>query len=224
MEEIPSPPLSEEQPSSQKPGSYQCPDLSGVRLQVGDRAVIVFDNVNLRSYAQVPDDYDSNIVTELREGATMTITGGPECSHNGTWWEVEIDSGYVGWMREFVPDNRLLDTSSNSSMIPQTPAQPLSTPVPQIPSCPDALPTRVQVGMTIRVTTNTTNEVPYLGIRPKPTLDSHKKFELFSGEKMTVLDGPVCANDSYFWYISSAKGEGWVREGNTKFYFVDPVQ
>ena len=92
------------------------------------------------------------------------------------------------------------------------------------PSCPGALETRVEVGMTIEVTTNQENPVPRLGIRPQPTLDTHKMFELVSGERMLVLDGPECANDSYFWYITSSRGDGWVREGNTEFYFVDPVQ
>ena len=91
-------------------------------------------------------------------------------------------------------------------------------------SCPGALPTRVRVGITIEVTTNQTNPVPKLGIRPEPTLDSKKQFELLSGENMSVIGGPVCSDTSYFWYIDSNKGTGWVREGNPEFYFVDPLQ
>ena len=91
-------------------------------------------------------------------------------------------------------------------------------------SCPGALPTRVQVGITIEVTTNQTNPVPKLGIRPEPTLDAKKQFELLSGARMTVTGGPVCSDTSYFWNIDSDGGAGWVREGNTEFYFVDPLQ
>jgi Mg-chelatase subunit ChlD len=201
--------------NSELPANYTCPDLSDVRLRVGYRAAIVFDKVNLRTYAQVPDDHDSNVVAELERNTKITVIGGPECSHNGTWWEIQTDSGYTGWMRELTSGQRLLDTLLNASSLPSSPSSP------QIPLCPGSLPTRIQVGMTIQVTTS--GNVPKLGIRPKPTLDIQKQFELISGEKMSVLDGPVCANESYFWYINSAKGKGWVREGNTEFYFVDPL-
>jgi len=93
---------------------------------------------------------------------------------------------------------------------------------PQAVVCPSALPTRVRVGMTIRVTTS--GKVDKLGIRSQPDLDAQRTFQLLSGEQMTVLDGPVCANESYFWYITSARGDGWVREANEEFYFVDPLQ
>ena len=72
--------------------------------------------------------------------------------------------------------------------------------------------------MTIEVTRS--GNVARLGIRPQPTLDANKGFEFEPGEQMTVLGGPSCSNNSYFWYISSQKGEGWVREGNGVFYFL----
>lgn len=101
--------------NNELPSNYTCPDLSDVRLRMGYRAKLVFEKVNLRTYAQVPDDYDSNIVTELDEGTLMTVTGGPECSHDGTWWEVKTDNGEKGWLREFLPNNRLLDIAPSSS-------------------------------------------------------------------------------------------------------------
>lgn len=212
--------------------NYSCPDLANVRLHVGDRAVIVFDDVNLRTYAQVPDDYYANIVTELHKNTQMTVIGGPECAHSGTWWEIKTDSGYRGWMREFTSSNRLLDVlatnssansgnSSSGSSSSGTSGTSSSSSL-QIPSCSGSLPTQVyQLGMTIRVTTN--GRVPKLGIRPDPTLESHKMHTLPSGTQMTVLDGPICSDNSYFWFVNTPNGKGWVREGNTEFYFIDPV-
>ena len=91
-------------------------------------------------------------------------------------------------------------------------------------TCPGALDTRVEVGMTFEVTTSQINPVPSLGVRPQPTLGAHKTFELVSGERMLVLDGPECSDDSYFWYITSSRGDGWVREANTEYYYLDPIQ
>ena len=110
-----------------------------------------------------------------------------------------------------VPSLTPTDTPTNT---------PTDMPTPR-PNLCGPLPTRVRVGMTIQVTTS--GQVTRLGIRPEPTLDSNKIFELLPGDQMTVLDGPVCSYDSYFWHISSQEGVGWVREGNGVFYFVDPL-
>jgi caspase domain-containing protein len=110
--------------------------------------------------------------------------------------------------------------SRTPSLIPTLTPSPIDMDTPTSNPCGN-LATRVSVGMTIEVTTS--GNVARLGIRPQPTLDVNKIFELEPGERMTVLSGPKCSNDSYFWYISSQEGDGWVREGNGVFYFVDPV-
>jgi hypothetical protein len=94
---------------------------------------------------------------------------------------------------------------------------PATTPIPTIPPSCGTLPTRVAIGMTIQVLTES------IGIRPQPNLNTHKMFELLAGDTMTVLNGPSCSDNSYFWYITSELGNGWVREGNNIIYFVEPV-
>jgi hypothetical protein len=117
----------------------------------------------------------------------------------------------------------LISTATPTYTLTFTPTFTLAptTPPPTTSDPCGPLPTRVAVGMTIQVTTS--GQVAKLGIRPQPTLASSKIFELLPGDPMTVLNGPVCSDNSYFWYINSQKGEGWVREGNGVFYFVDPV-
>ena len=88
---------------------YQCPDLGSVRLQLGMTAQVNYEKVNLRSSPEVPSDWDANILTALSNGEKVTIIGGPECVYDGTWWEVETESGYIGWMRELTTDSRLLE-------------------------------------------------------------------------------------------------------------------
>jgi hypothetical protein len=165
---------------------------------------------------------DAKKMFELLSGERMQVLDGPVCANDSFFWYVSTSKG-DGWVREGNTEFYFVDPLGQSSTIPapKEPTQPPPPPAPQISACPGALSTRVQVGMNIRVTTS--GKVPKLGIRPQPTLDSKKQFELKSGEQMQVLDGPVCANDSYFWYINSTKGKGWVREGNTEFYFVDPL-
>ncbi len=90
------------------PENYMCPDLDNVTLYIGAKASVAFDNVSLRSYAKVPNVWDANIIAILDKGDKVTIIGGPTCSHDGTWWETETKQGKTGWMREFLPDKRLL--------------------------------------------------------------------------------------------------------------------
>ena len=118
------------------------------------------------------------------------------------------------------PTNTPYPTATN---LPPTPVPTNTKKTTAVVQCQGALPSQITyVGMTIRVTTN--GRVPKLGIRPEPTLESHKFTELKSGTEMVVYDGPVCANESYFWYVNTPNGFGWVREGNTEFYFIDPVR
>ena len=45
-----------------------------------------------------------------------------------------------------------------------------------------------------------------------------------AGRKMEILKGPVCSEDSYWWYIRSEQGfEGWSREGDDEDYWIDPL-
>jgi hypothetical protein len=41
---------------------------------------------------------------------------------------------------------------------------------------------------------------------------------------MVILEGPKCAESSYWWYIRSEQGfEGWAREGDNEDYWIDPL-
>lgn len=88
--------------------NYTCDDLNGVKLNLGDNAKVIWPKVNLRSSPVVPQVWDANIVAQVEEGVNVTIIGGPECAHEGTWWEVRTENGNTGWMREFVSDGYLL--------------------------------------------------------------------------------------------------------------------
>ncbi|MCC6500997.1 MAG: hypothetical protein IT313_12090 [Anaerolineales bacterium] len=88
-------------PTSQTPTpKYWCDDLSYVKLKVGDRAKVVWEKVNLRTAPIVPEEYYENSIAKVDKGTHLTIIGGPACAHNGTWWQVRLQNGLVGWMRE----------------------------------------------------------------------------------------------------------------------------
>jgi hypothetical protein len=66
--------------------------------------------------------------------------------------------------------------------------------------------------------------VPKLGIRHKPGKENKKFDELQSGEMFEIISGPECSDNSYWWYVYTDSGlEGWLRESNDEFYFIDPM-
>ncbi len=83
------------------PDDYRCSDIEKVQLYVGVTAVCGDMPVNVRSEPEVPERTQSNVVYFLESGETFTIIGGPHCAHYGTWWQIKVKSGAVGWVREY---------------------------------------------------------------------------------------------------------------------------
>lgn len=61
-----------------------------------------------------------------------------------------------------------------------------------------------------------------LNLREGPGTDFPTLKRLDPGENLFVLEGPACA-DGYTWYKVIHRGtEGWVAEGDTRRYYVEP--
>lgn len=77
-------------------------------LYVGITARVVWPKVNVRSYPQVPIDWDANIITTVSQDDVVEVIGGPACAHEGYWWKVRTSAGHIGWMREAGKDRTFL--------------------------------------------------------------------------------------------------------------------
>lgn len=75
-----------------------CPGAPPQRLDVNEMAYICTstDTVKLRE----GPGKGYSVIKSLVPGADVKITGGPKCGDNWSWWQVETESGYVGWMSE----------------------------------------------------------------------------------------------------------------------------
>ncbi len=78
--------------------SSSCPGAPPQKLEVGDKAYVCTrtDSVRLRDGA----GKQYNTIKSLVPGADIKIVGGPKCADNWSWWKVETESGYVGWIAE----------------------------------------------------------------------------------------------------------------------------
>lgn len=75
-----------------------CPGAPPQRLEVGEMAYVCTsnDSVKLREGA----GKNFSIIKSLIPGADLKVVGGPKCNDNWSWWQVETESGFVGWMSE----------------------------------------------------------------------------------------------------------------------------
>ena len=97
-----------------------------MRLSIGANAQVAAAKLNLRSTPRVPSDYAANIIKEIFKDDRLIVIGGPECSHDGTWWQVQTESDETGWVREALADQRLVRLAgaaeeTESTLTPSTP-------------------------------------------------------------------------------------------------------
>lgn len=75
-----------------------CPGAPTQRLNIGEMAYVctATDSVKLRE----GPGKNYSVIKSLVPGADLKVIGGPTCADNWSWWKVETESGYVGWMSE----------------------------------------------------------------------------------------------------------------------------
>jgi Bacterial SH3 domain len=42
----------------------------------------------------------ANSIVSLPVKSQFSVIGGPSCADNWSWWEIQTDSGYSGWISE----------------------------------------------------------------------------------------------------------------------------
>ena len=121
--------------------------------------------------------------------------------------------------------NRTIVSSPTETIVPViSPSIPSSAPTStnSIPHCPGPLPSRLRVGMNAEVTTS--GMATQLRLRAEPSFNASTNHIIAAGRNMVILDGTVCAEGYYWWYIRSEQGfEGWASEGDFEDYWIDPL-
>jgi len=175
-------------------------------LYIGVKARVTWKMVNVRSYAEVSQDWDANIVTVVERDEVVEIVGGPDCAHEGYWWEVITDNGLRGWMREEDSTRVFLSRLSERE---------------SKQACSSTYPSRLQVGDDAYVA----YDPPYSNnVRERPYVGAELVGQIDPGEKIVVLDGPSCSNNWVWWKIKSKETDlvGWTSEGNSDDYWLVP--
>ncbi|MCC6569783.1 MAG: SH3 domain-containing protein [Anaerolineales bacterium] len=153
----------------------------------------------------------------LKEGEIVQIVSNAACANETFLWEVRCVNNNCKYA--IVPESG----SDGYYLRPLEELPPTSTAnLSIIPTCLGTQPTRLQIGMNAEVTRS--GMAPQLSLRAQPSLSAEKVHVIAAGRKITILQGPVCADSSYWWYIRSEQGfEGWAREGDNEDYWIDPL-
>lgn len=89
--------------------------------------------------------------------------------------------------------------------------------------CPGAPPVRLEAGRTVCIANI---EPDTLRVRSTPQIGNDNVIiHLYSGARLHILEGPLCA-DGFSWFkISTSDGlVGWAAEGSSKNYFMEPCR
>ena len=87
--------------------------------------------------------------------------------------------------------------------------------------CPNAPDSRLSLGRRARVTYSNGINVR---VRSGPGANYDKIASFPEGTKMTVTDGPICADNYVWWKVKIDSGPtGWVAEGGPGNYFIEPL-
>ncbi len=117
--------------------------------------------------------------------------------------------------------NRVLGEAATGSQMP-TPSPVPSATKPIWDACKDTYQTRLHIGDEASVATN-----PWMNnrVREKPSTEGKVIGYLAPGERMRILEGPVCANKWVWWKVRSLKTglEGWTSEGDKDKYWLVPA-
>ncbi len=109
--------------------------------------------------------------------------------------------------------------SSTASLLPTpspAPTATLNSPTPV--RCLGAPPTRLSLNQQAQVISPNS-----VRVRDNPGLIGNVLLNAAQGEIVTIMDGPVCADDFIWWQVQLGTGVmGWMAEGLQDDYFLEP--
>lgn len=155
---------------------------------------------------------DSQTLTVLQPGMTLTVLEGPSCYLGLNWWRVRAPFGNTntrvdGWIAEGYPDAYYVQgLSASAASAPRDPATACFPPL------------RLSVGSRVAAFGSPRN------LRTAPSESAPLVASLTDGIAFDVIaEVPVCA-DSYNWWqvrVVANGMTGWIAEGRPGNYFFD---
>ena len=200
-----------------EPFSVYCEGLAAPRGSAPfDYAEVLVDSLPVYERNNTSGHWEQTGEFQIGKGTIVQINSNVQCGDDSYLWLITCKDAYCG---QVVP----VRGSGGPYLRPSQSAPAASgSGSSDIPACPGSQPTRLQVGMNAEVTTS--GMAPQLSLRAGASMSAEKVHVIAAGWDMVILKGPVCADNSYWWYIRSEQGfEGWAREADNQDYWIDPL-
>ncbi len=161
-------------------------------------SVLLRGGVNVRSAPSL----SGPLVNYYDHLVLLRVTRGPVCANDTNWWYVE-GNGEPGWVIEGRPGRYFLEAYVD----------------PATTDCSAPLET-IQAGGQLQTVTGSR-------VRAIPSNNADVVTVVQPGQKLTVLDGPRCADHLNWWLVRAPYGtsstlvDGWIAEGYPTAYYVE---
>ena len=186
-------------------GNVYCAGAPPLDLVPGGYAFVVVDSL--------PVWDGQRIIARLKKGDTVRLYDNAFCRDGSWWWNVVCVSTSCAFTNGMVQ-------GSDKQVFSLHPLNNIHSKMDDVvPACAGALPARLHVGTLARVVSGN------LTLHYEPSLDSSWDSTLSYGSEVEVWAGPLCVDGVYWWYVHHNQGgEGWIREGDSKNYRIEPVR
>jgi len=170
------------------------------RLAIGDQARVTPGAAN-RIRAQ--SNTSSEQVGQIPAGEVLTILDGPQCVDGFLWWRINYNE-IEGWTVEASAPDYFLEP-----YVTVTPANDTENCLTE---------TRLQIGGYGQVSTTTPSRLRLASSTGAEQIGQVDPTDIFQ-----VVDGPVCADGFNWWQVAVNGIMGWLAEGDSETFYVEPV-
>ena len=175
--------------------------------------------------AVFPAGTDLTVDWGMSAGETTELVSGPDCV-NGQYWIMIAGcftsaTGNVHCRQGFVPEGRGNTYYLEPAHAPRATTRPRATRTPRPTPTPRRcyLAPRLSVGGTARNARRSAKNM-----RSRPGLNASIAGRLQPGAVADVIDGPVQADQFYWWKLRRGSTVGWTAEGGNCDYWLEPVR
>jgi hypothetical protein len=166
------------------------------------------------------------MLTQLQQGTTFMVIGGPECVRDFLWWNIQLLDGTRGWAAESDTEDYYIEPFTEPAATVPTVAL-TATAVPTALSaateCPQSPAAQLAVNDFAHIPADLQGT---LGVYDSPEA-SFPSADIPANTGMLIIGGPVCSpNGIRLWHMEISLNEetrfGWVAEGFGITYFLLP--